>query len=708
MKPYISKSITKPVIVMKILDNGELVIIDNETTVRFFDKESLTLKGGFKGGVIHKHYTTPVVAFSNDAKYFALISADEKESKLFNAKNKKLIASVDRHHGSVASVAIDPLSRYMFSGGEDGKTFAIDVESGKLVFTLPPHADTINDIAFSQNGNWVGIASYDRKISIYNMVTMTPKNKLKAHSAPVMKLKFFKKNHLLSIDKNSSAIIWDIYTTKVLKRLEGIHDDVISIAIGLEEKVLFLGTKLGYVLLYNLDNFEQISRRFIKINSPITAMLFDHEREALILGTEDGFIFCYDVFEGEQKLQKLLKAKDFTSFEKLVEENPLLQYTRVYDLLTNFWENTLKKATQLLQKGEIDKAKKLLSHFSHIPQKNRIIQKTLKEYQDFPKFLKLIQENKLSLAYGLVKQHPLFKDTQAYKNLEARWKKALSAAQKYVLNPKTAQMAKDILAPYRGISEKTMFVQDVLTKSEVYKRFRDAMAKKQFKICFELIKKNPFLRELPEYATLMNFADSLYIKAQKHMQKNEIHEAMKLLQLLQDFEGFENEAKEFMKALEAKAKFYNALSQQDFVNAFEMMDIEESLQDTKEGMSLKHKWDLDIARANRYAAQGNIKMMRQVLKEYEKISSKSQALATLYAFAYISQLEDALFEKKERSVIEKGIKNYVLNFGLTEQIEEFFERFKAAYPDTKLNLELLKKGSFSMWKPAMIVDSILD
>ena len=155
MKTVQSKSVAKPIILMKILNNNILVVIDNETTVRFFDKNSLALKGGFKAGVVHKHYMTPVVAFSNDMKYFALISEDERESKLFNAKTKKLVAKVDRHHGTVSAVAIDPLSRYMFSGGDDGKTFAIDVESGKLVFTLPPHADTINDIAFSQNSNWV-------------------------------------------------------------------------------------------------------------------------------------------------------------------------------------------------------------------------------------------------------------------------------------------------------------------------------------------------------------------------------------------------------------------------------------------------------------------------------------------------------------------------------------------------------------------------
>ena len=709
MKPVQSKSIAKPVILMKILDDKRsLVVIDNETTIRFFEKDSLSLKNGFKVGVVHKHYATPVVAFSNDSNYFALISEDERESRLFNAHTKKLVAKVDRHHGTVASVAIDPLSRYMFSGGDDGKTFAIDVESGKLVFTLPPHADTINDIAFSQNGNWVAVASYDRKISVFNMVTMTPKEKFKAHSAPVMKLQFFQKNKLLSVDKNSSAIVWDIYSSKVLKRLEGIHDDVNALTVGIDEKVLFLGTKLGYVLLYSLETYEQISRNYIKISSPITSMIFDEEHHYLIIGTQDGFLIYYDVFEGTIQLKEYLRAKEFSSFQKIVDENPLLQYTKVFDLLTNFWQNSLQKAKELLQNGETQKAQKILAQFSHIPSKNRIAQKLLRDYNEFPKFLQYIKDGKLSLAYGLVNRFPEYKETKAYKALEARWKKALAAAQKYALNQKTMQMAKDILSPYRGISEKTMFVQDVLTKSEIYKRFKNAMAKKEFKVCFDLVKKNPFLRELPEYTTLMNFADSLYIKAQKYIQDGDIHSAIKILRVLQDFEGFEDEAKKYMLSLDQKAKFYTALTQQDYVTAYEMMDREEELLETKEGSALQQRWNNDIQKAKQYAALGDIKGVRSILQKYEAIPSKYMALATIYAFAYIVQLEDALSQSVEKNIIEKGIKNYLLDFGLTQQIEDFFEKFKEKYPDTKLNLELLKKGSLSMWKPLKIVESILD
>jgi len=708
METVVNKSISKPVILLQILNNGQLLVVDSDTTVRFFNKNNLKLQGGFKVAIKHKHYKTPVVAFSNDGKYFATISSDAKESRLFNAETKKMIAKVDRHHGEASCVGIDPLSRYMFSCGDDGKTFAIDMESGKLVFTLPPHADTINDIAFSSNGNWVAIASYDRKISLFSLVTMTPKNKLKAHSSAVMHLKFFHGSKLLSIDKKSSAVIWDIYSGKVLKRLEGIHDDITAITVDEEEKFLFLGSKLGYVLVYDLETYEMLSGKYIKITSPITSLEFENENNFLIIGTEDGFIMYYNIYEGEETLHDLLRDKQFGLVQKVVEKNPLLVYTKIYSIVTNFWETSLEKAKIALQQGDKEKAKLIFGHFKQMPSKNKIIQKVMREYAEFPKFAQLAKNGKLALAYGLAKQYPAYKESKIYQSLESRWRKAFAKAQRYVLNPKTVQDAKDILAPYRGISEKTRFIQEVLSKADIYRHFRTAMSKKEFKVCTELIRQNDFLKELPEYDTLMAYADSLYMKSQKFIQEGDIHSAIKLLRVLQDFEDFKDEARNFMIELESKAKFFNAVKNDDIETAYDMMATTEDLMQTEDGMRLQEMWNDDLLKAKHEASLGNIDGVKNAMQKYMKITSKYAALATLFSFAYMVQLEDALQNKVDRSMIENGIKNYVVNFGLSEQIETFYHLFKEEYPDTKLNLEFLKKGSFSMWRPSMIEDSILE
>jgi len=708
MKVIQSKGIGKAVILLKILDNKQLLAVDMQSTIRFFDKNDLTLKGGFKVNMQHKYYKNSVISFSDNGDLFSVVTSKRNESKLFSTKTKKVMAQVDRHHGEVSCVGIDPLNRYMFSCGDDGKTFAIDIKSGKLVFTLPVHVDTVNDIAFSKNGNWVATASYDRKISIFSLVTMTQKDKLKAHASAVMKLKFIKENRLISIDKNSSAIIWNIYTNKVIERLQGIHDDVRQMVTSTDDKFLFLGTALGYVLVYDLDTYELLSSKYIKITSSITAMEFDEETNTLLLGTEDGAIFLYDIYEGEAELKTLLQHKQFTEIQQETEKNPILRYTEIYKLANNFWDTILEKAKIYLQNGSKDKAILILKTFKDVPSKNRIIQKLMSDYSEFEKFARFAKEGKLPLAYSLANTYPIYKESKIYIMLEQRWKKVFIQAQKYVLDPKGAAKAKEIFNPYRGISEKTKLIQDLLSLAEVYRRFRAAMGQKDFTMCFELIKQHKFLKEIPEYETLMKYADTLYLKSQEFIRNDNTHSAVKMLRILSVFEDFKDEVKILMIDIETKQKFFNAIEAEDIASAYNMMAISEDLEETPEGEKLQSKWYSDQLKANDFAVLGDANGIKQVFNEYMHISSKITAIATLFAWCYMVQLEDKVKENTPQLELEKGIKNFILNFGLQDQIENFYIHFMENHPSSKLTLEHLNQGSMSMWRPSMIVSSILD
>ncbi len=708
MKMVKSLSVVKPVILAKILEDQSLCIIDAETTVRFYNKDTFKLKNGFKVNIHHQYYKNCVVAYSNDGEYFATLSADARESRLYNAKTKKAVAKVDRHQGEASCVGIDTKSRYMFSCGDDGKTFALDVKSGKLVFTLPHHADTINDVAFSRNGNWVATASYDRKIQLFNLVTMQPKEKLKAHAAPVMKIRFFDKNKLISIDKNSKAIIWNIYSGKVIERLNGIHDDIVALTISANDQFLFLGSKLGYVLLYDLQTYELLEPRYIKVTSPILSMTFDEESNHLVLGTQDGFIMYFNIYENEDKLKTLLMKKDIDAIEEEVKQNPVLRYTHIYELVSDLWENTLAKAKLALQNRQKEKAELMLKSFRDIPAKNRIIQKLFKDYQEYDKFVTLAKSGKIALAYSLANQYPVYKESKIYQQLEQRWKKTLFEALKYALKPHGTDKAREILAPYRGVSEKTIFIQDVLTKGEVYKRFKNALGKKDFRVASELVKQHPFLREFPEYDKMMVYADNLYMKAQKLIYDGENVEAMKILRILNNFTDFTQDVRDSLQEIENKQKFYDAVASGDLETAYDMIALHEELEETKDGKKLQYAWNEDLKKANAYAALGDAQGIKQVLQKYMNIHSKYTALATVFAWCYISQLEHAMREQEDRTKIEQGIKNYIVNFGIDDQIELFYEIFKNKYPDTKLQLDNLKKGSKEMWRPSMIVDSIFE
>ncbi len=464
MKAKASKSLKKPIISLKILDDKRLVLVDADTSVRYFDKKSFELLSGFKLSITHPFYKNDVFTFNNKGDYFASLSADAREANLYNTQSKKIVAKVDRHHGEVSCVGIDPLSRYMFSCGDDGKTFAIDIRSGKLVFTLPMHVDTVNAIACSKNTKWIATASYDKKIFLFNLLTMAPEAKLRAHSAAVTHIAFFHQNRLISIDKNATAIIWDVSSAKVIERLEGIHDDVTKVVISSDEQFLFLGTKLGYVLVYDLSTYKLISAKYIKLNSAITAMAFDAEKSHIFLGCEDGNLYSYDIYEGLKELKEFLLQKKFDLMEKYGVYNPILRYTKIFRTVDTFWQKSLERAKAALESGDAKKAALHLEEFKKVPVKNRLIKELFEDYSEFDKFKLFAKQGKYTLVYSLANKHPAYKESKLFKSVEMSWKKSFREAQRWILQPKGSEKAKEILAPFRGVSEKTKLIQELLTQ----------------------------------------------------------------------------------------------------------------------------------------------------------------------------------------------------------------------------------------------------
>lgn len=708
MKKIKETNIHKPIIMTMILDNDNLVVVDKNTTIRFMDKDSLKVLSGFKVNIDHERYKHSVVSFTSTGSHFATLTADCKEARLFNAKTKKNVAKMTRHQGEVACVKIDPLNRYMFSGGEDGKTFAVDLKTGKLAFTLPHHADTINDIAFSSNGNWAVTVSYDRKVGVFNLATMMQKHKLKAHSDPVMHAAFINISRFVTIDKKSSAIVWDTYNGKILARLKGIHDDVRSIAVSGDERFLFLGSELGHIMVYDLENYELMARSFLKFSSTVTALMFDDENNNLIVSTDGGELSYYNVFEGEADLKPLLQSKKYADMYKKVDENPFLAYTSTFKLVDEIWDKTLHKVKKLLEKSQKEKAVALLEHFKSIPSKNSYIQILVKNYAEFDKFVNAAKQGKLTLAYSMANVAPVFKETSVYAALEKKWKQDFLKAQKLALNPKGLQQAKDILASYRGIPDKTKLIQELLAEANVYKRFRETITNKKFRMVYELVKRYPFLKEFPEFEVVENYGMTLYAKAQMLIKSDDTNHALKVLGMLTEFSGFAEEAEQIRTDIENKLKFDEAIKENDIAKAYKYLDQSDDLQETEEGKKLFQKWSDDYSKAEVCAAKADVNGIKTALRSYMNIPSKSSSIGTVFAWCYITQLEKAVRERKEKSYIEQGIKNYILNFGLRDEIQSFYDIFVMYYKDSKLNLEMLHSGSMEMWKPSMIVDTIFE
>ena len=377
-------------------------------------------------------------------------------------------------------------------------------------------------------------------------------------------------------------------------------------------------------------------------------------------------------------------------------------------MLEKIWEKTVEKARRLFESDKKDEALKLLDPYRKIPSKNSIINKMLEQYAYFKKFYELVANGKYALAYSLADQNPIYKESNVFKKLEEKWRTTFKEAQKLSLDPRTIEQAKKLLMPFRGISEKAQAIQEMFVQSDVYNRFKIALGQKDFKQVYVYLEKHPFLKNFPEYHALIEHAQRFYEKAMEYLHKNDLIAALKYLRYVSEFEEYTDKVKMLIEDIESRYRFLEAFKENDLSKAYEYLAKNEELAATKEGQQLECKWDAAAYKANRFAARGDVLGVKSALKEFLDVKQKHAAIASIVAYAYRIQIENAIKTKQPLHIVEKGFKNYIATFGKDEQIESLFAIFQKRYQDSKLNIDLLKEGTIKNWHPAMIVPNILE
>ncbi|MGZ8546758.1 MAG: WD40 repeat domain-containing protein, partial [Sulfuricurvum sp.] len=302
-------NIKTPILNIKILSDGSLAIIDAQTTVRMISMVDYKVVGGFKSNIQHERLSSFIVdiAFKGDLSMSVIPKSNK--AALFSVKKKELLYKVGRHQGEIETVAIDPNSRYCVTCGQDGKVFVWVIKTARLAFTMPPHADFVASIAFNDSGQWLATGSFDRTINLLNLATMKRPLKLIGHGSVIVSMIFLPDIRLLSADKEGGLIVWDIRTGRVLKRLPKMNDTITAMCISNDKRFVFVGTKLGYVALYDMQSMELVKQRYLKESEEISSMAFIEKDFRLAIGTVSGNVRFYSLFGDQDGYMDLLRQR---------------------------------------------------------------------------------------------------------------------------------------------------------------------------------------------------------------------------------------------------------------------------------------------------------------------------------------------------------------------------------------------------------------
>ncbi len=655
---------------LQLVGDNTLACLDVNNAFRTFDLDTFKLVDGFKSGLPSNIPYVNNMAISPDGSHLSFYNKELKEVSIFDLNSRKFKHSIKNHPGGVETVAFTQDSKYLITGGMEGRLYMWGVSSGQKVDTLSHHSDAILSIAGNDNGRWIATAGYDRVIKVFNRSFRKNHYKLISHKEAVTTVNFLSKQRLLSTDKEGTILIWDIVKSKVLTRLPKFDSHITSVCIDKEENFLFVAGIGGMVGLYHLKEQRVLKIDFLKQLAGVTQMQYCDEKNLLIFGLSNGHISIYELNKENQVFTELMQKKDFHACYTMVEDNPLLCYSKEYESLEKLFERVYAHAKNLLRSEKKNEAKELLKNFTASSEKRLIVQKLFNDFNLFSSFINAIRSKKYMMAYSLAAEYPTLKETPEYAKMEEEWSKVLIVVRKIINEKSSEAKIKQLFKPFMGVPGKNLIIKTLYTNRNVFILFRKYLKEKDYFNAFKLAGGHPFIEELEEYESLLKIGEMFQEKTQQTFNDGGYYDSVKLCDTLLSFP----KQKEFAEGLRNKANIYaetmKYYADKQFAAVYNMIEEHPFLEDAKIAVDIEGDFLKHYEKAEYYAAAGNVAELKQVMEKFSKIRSKQPSIYHLVKIAYWAQIEQGARAKLPDSALKDGFAKYEKFFGCDSMLED--------------------------------------
>ena len=364
-------------------------------------------------------------------------------------------------------------------------------------------------------------------------------------------------------------------------------------------------------------------------------------------------------------MEEFIASGDLASAYRLAEENPLLRYSDEYMRLEALWNGAFQKAMSLLELGRKEEAKKILEPFGVEASKRLLAQQLVNDFADFQKFKAAVEGQKYQLAYSMAASHPMLKQNRYYEMMESEWEKRFSRAKKIVMQKGGEERAKELLKPFRGISDKSRVIQALLSEKEIYRLFMKLVAKRDFKGAIELAKRYPAIMELDEYKKIEKIADIIAKRASAELEAGNYAEAARLASQLKEFPDMRERAEELIETANLYASAMRYFAQKDYGAIYAILERHPELEDTKIVQNLEEAWRKVVTRAEKAASSGEVGDLKKIFAPFLSLQQKRAKMVSLFKQAYIVQIENAL---KRGADVSAAVGRYLELFGMDDEI----------------------------------------
>ncbi|MGP1580739.1 MAG: WD40 repeat domain-containing protein [Wolinella sp.] len=608
--------------------------------------------------------------------YFCIPFIGTKKALILEADPSSVTkkAIIGRHDSDLECSAFSPDGRYLATGGQDGKVFIFEKETFRLLSSITPRAEYINNITFSSDSELIACSGFDKNTVLFDLSRNKTRGIFQTPDV-VEKSLFFKDNQrLYLILRNGGSAIYDLLSGKVESLEFPFNFWPSALALSPDERFAIVGTRGDALYVMNLE--ENMRLLELKTQTPGIAslnFLSDH----LFIGSIDGTILVIDYKEGERELEESLQKRDYYRARGIVESNAFLTIHPLMKIFDEDWDSMLKKASAGLSKERIGEAVKLVEPFIIDPRKRREFDFYLGQKDVVAQFATLIEQGDFARAYEMTLTTKFLTKTLAYTELESHWNRSFAQAKKLLeedaeLNLKKAEM---VLKPFES-SIKREVVAHLLKNSKIFTQADELIRDKNFKGYFSLANQFACLRDTELYKKVLILGEKMFENFLNLEKAGEYDEALGISKYLLLFPTLKRSVNERIILIQQKLAMLDAIKKHNIKQVYEIALEYEALRSFPDFREFCKDFEEKFERAKPYAFTGDARRTILALSAYMEIPYRLDRIASLLKIAYLQEIEQRAQDEQINWILT--LRRYIDRYGKDAELE-FLLREKGLY-----------------------------
>ena len=655
--------------------NEELLVVDSSYIFYRFDSKDFSLIEAKRISTKYEPHHNLYRGFHAAGSYLTVTFSGKNNIFLLEADGKlENVGSSNWHASQVECSYISTENGYFLSGGQDGKIYIHDLETARMVGSLPQKPDYISTITVGNTHNLIGSSAFNKSVTVYDLDKGVIVGEFRTEEVAQTLIFFDDDRFLFAACRDGKGIVFDLAKKEIASERHYFNEWPTAITYSKDKRHAIVGTRDGY--LYAIELMNNYKRFNVKIREIGISHLYINDNH-LLVSYMDGVNEVYDLNVGEETIKRHIEEQNYAAAREELNKNILLFLHPVIELFDTAWESALESAKMALLVDDLNRASLIVSPFLFDENKKQQFHALIGDMENVTEFKNAYDRKDFARAYELAEKEPLLQQFSIYAEMENRWEKTIAAIKTLIQSDLEANRPKcnALLRPYITVPEKRRIAQNIMNNAHVFIQAENAVAVKDFAEYYRLAEKRPFLKDTPMYKKLESLALRVLEKVNDLLKHEQYAEVVKLAKSSLHFAPIQEELKSIIQEVSSRLKFIGAIKANDLHTVYELITLYDSFSYLAEFVQLDKTFKKLVKEGMDYAQRGESETVYNLMDIYLEIPYRVDKAAQVMKVAFLNELRLAAREEDTVDWI-KSFRRYAELFSKDADIKQLAQLIK--------------------------------